>query len=291
MISLNGTPKYLTCLADVSPSARFTVFPENDAVQAWDWPMNGVVYMTIDDPATLSTSPDYGQFATVGPAPWDENQILAYFNFSGVYDVKPGDLVTLIYGPTVVSYEVEPISLTDVDPVADTIGGTALPGETVFVWQHGQDWARQEPEAAADGGWVADFKLADPPFDIAPGASGRAEVSDDRGNSTAVDWSVPIPGLRAFPDADRVDGDGWPAGQMVTLTVDGRTFETTANINGHVELALTGFRPEARRRIDHFERGHRRRPYGQATLRNRSQSRVSGDSRNRGRTGSSARLF
>jgi CSLREA domain-containing protein len=239
-IWLDGTPRPLTCLAEVSPAAHFTVFLEDDAVQAWGWPLNGVVEMTIDDPSTAEANPDFGQSAIVGPAPWDESQILAYFGFSGAYDVKPGDLVTLIYGPTgaSVSYVVEGISLTGVDSTMDTITGRATPGKTVYVWPHGQDWAMQTPTAGPEGDWLAEFGAVG--FDLA-GRSGRAEVRDEVGNSTAVDWSVPVPPnpvFSAFPEDDAVEARFWPPGSLVHLSIDSQ------GLGGDPEWEQTATIPE-----------------------------------------------
>ena len=228
--------------APAPPIPWFTVFPESEYIEGRDWPEGEVVHLTIDDPATPEISPDYEQHATAGHPEWDPVGIWVTFSFGDEYDVKAGDLVTLTHGMTSVAYEVEPISLTDLDPGADTITGTAVPGETVYVWQHGEDWAIQEPAAGLDGTWVADFKVA--AFDLLPGASGRAEVRDQIGNSTAVDWHIaspPIPWFTVFPVWEYIEGRDWPEGEVVHLTIDD---PATPGISPDYEQYATAGHPE-----------------------------------------------
>ncbi len=208
--------------ASPPPTARLVVFPEVDSVHIWELPAGTEVHLTIDDPA-VGGEADYEDTATVGPAPWDENQILAYFDFAGSFDVKVGDIVTISYLGTSVQHVVEFVSVTGTDADLDTVSGEAAPNEPVYVWQHGEDWAMQNPFAAEDGTWTADFTEIG--LDLAGGACGRAEVRDEGGNSTAHDWCVPIPPnprFVIFPDWEWIDAYDWPDGAPVTATVAGK---------------------------------------------------------------------
>jgi hypothetical protein len=66
-----------------------------------------------------------------------------------------------------------------------------------------------------------------------------ATVFPVTGTVTAQELS---PGLRAFPDQDRVDGMFWPAGEPVSLTINGGLLASqTADATGYVEFLLTEY--------------------------------------------------
>ena len=176
--------------------------------------------MTIDDPLT-DLLPDFVQEATVGPAPWDPNDIMAYFNFWELYDLKPGDVVSLSDGLIDRTYTVEDLAVTSVDMEVDTISGTAEVGAVVHVWPHAFPEYELQPTTGEDGTWQADFAAVG--LDLLEGMCGRAEIRDEMGNSTAVDWCTPppppIPFIWADPNADYINGWNWPEGNTVTANL------------------------------------------------------------------------
>jgi hypothetical protein len=139
---------------------------------------------------------------------------------------------------------VEPIAVTGLDTEADTIAGTAAAGETVYVWQHGEDWAIQQPTADTDGNWTADFSTAE--FDLQPGACGRAEVRDDAGNSTAEDWCVPIPRFTAFPEGELIEGWDWPLDAVMHMTIDDPSTEASPDFTKDGMVILAPWDPGVR---------------------------------------------
>ena len=199
----------------VPPSPRFTAFPEWEFVEGWDWLLDALVHLTIDDPATPAT-PDYEQDETVGYAPWDPNTIYVSFEFAGAYDMKPGDIVTLTDGETERVHVVRNLSVTRIDVDADTVAGMADEGEVVNVWPH-ETGEQVAVTADADGMWQVGFTGA---YDIVPGSAGRAEIRDQAGNATALDWYVPNPWLTAFPEWEFVEGWEWPMAAVVHLAID-----------------------------------------------------------------------
>ena len=168
------------------PNPVFTAFPEQEAVEGWEWPLGATVHLTIDDPATPG-SPDHEQDETVTLTPWGSGQLWVWFDFSGVYDMKPGDLVTLTDGVSTREHTVRNLAVTTVDADTDIVAGTADPGAEVFVWPHAT--GEQIPATAdGEGAWEVNFSGV---FDLVPGECGRAEIRDEMGNATAVDWCVP----------------------------------------------------------------------------------------------------
>ncbi len=168
------------------PAPRLMAFPAADQIFGYYWPEGSDVQLTINN------SPDFMQTATVGPAPWDANDIMAFFDFGGLYDLKPGDVITLSGSGMQLTYTVLNLSVTNVDVAADTVSGTADPATSLSVSPF--EFADQALQVTADGdgNWLANF--AEAGIDLVEGMCGRAEMYDEStDNSTAVDWCIPTP--------------------------------------------------------------------------------------------------
>jgi hypothetical protein len=156
------------------PNPRFVVFPEWEWFDGLDWPDGETVTITVEGkPECTTTKESWGGF----------------FNgsFGEGCDVVVDNVVTFTDGETVRTHTVRNLAITSVDEVANTVAGTADTGEVVYAWVHsyGYDQVLQ----VADGAWLADFGSAG--LDLVGGMSGRAEIRDEFGNATAVDWSLP----------------------------------------------------------------------------------------------------
>jgi hypothetical protein len=173
------------------PNPWFTAFPEQEVVEGWDWPLGTSVHLTINDPDT-DPSPEYEQTEVVVLAPWEFGGPWVWFDFAGAYNMKAGDVVTLTDGITERTHVVQNLSITAVDPEENTVAGTSDSGKDVRLWSWEAPPDKQMQVTADDlGSWAADFDDVD--FDLVPGYHVRAEIWDEAGNDTAVDWSVPPP--------------------------------------------------------------------------------------------------
>ena len=180
---------------------RMIVFPEWEFFDGNDWPDGAVVNITVASKPECATSRES----------WDN-----FFNgnFGEGCNVETGDLVTFTDGSTTRTHTVQNLAVTNVDVLANTVGGTAAPGAVVDVWPH--ETGQQLQATAADGNWQVDFTRL---FDLVPGTCGRSQILVGV-NATAVDWCAPRPWLMAFPENDAVEGWEWPVGTTVTLTID-----------------------------------------------------------------------
>jgi hypothetical protein len=159
---------------------RLIAFPEVNEVFGYGWLEGSQVSLTING--------SFVQEVTVGPAPWDANDILAYFSFGDLHDLITGDLVSLSGSGLDEAHTVRSLSVTEVDPVADTVAGTADDGEIVDVYAF--EFSDSVVHVtAASGAWSADFTSI--PVDLVEGMCGRTDIWDEVGNSTTVDWCVP----------------------------------------------------------------------------------------------------
>jgi hypothetical protein len=188
------------------PNPHFTIFPEWEWFDGMDWPDGATVGITVegkDECTTAGVSEGY------------------FFNggFPEGCDVAPGDVVTFADGTTTREHTVRNLAITDVDKGENTVAGTADPGAVVHVWVH-EIGGDLQPTAGEDGIWLADFD--DSGVDLVENMGGRAQIYDEAGNGTAVDWYIPNPRFTIFPEGEWFDGMDWPDGATVSISVEGK---------------------------------------------------------------------
>jgi hypothetical protein len=180
-------------------------FPDQDKVNANDWPIGTVVSMTING------SPPYT--ATVGASSWDPYGTAAEFRVEN-YDTQAGDEISMTGGGITRSMIVTSLTITNIDASNATVSGMADKDKVFHVWVNGGSDFYITPDS--DGKWTADFK----PFVFVPGTNGGAQQTDEFGNYTQIDWLVPNPSISVRANDDRVEGWEWPLGATVTVTVN-----------------------------------------------------------------------
>jgi hypothetical protein len=161
------------------PRPWLNAFPEWDVIYSYEWPAYSDVDLTING--------QFVQTVTVGPTSWDPNVYTAYFDFKELYDLKPGDVVTLSGSGMELTYTVQNLTVTAVDEIEDTVSGTADANAEIVIFPHAT-WQQLWVTADENGNWRVDFTGT---FDLVPGECGRAEIRDGLDNSTAVDWCIP----------------------------------------------------------------------------------------------------
>ena len=222
------------------PNPRVAVYHEAEFVIGWDWPHGSGVHLTIDDP-TNGEGIDFEQNAIVEPAPFDPNTWWARLDFAGVYDVKSGDIVVLTDGITTREHIVLPLTVGEIDGEVDTVAGTSFAGANVYVhpWDAGFDPIVTDES----GNWMMNFTDL---YDLVPGTWGVAEVFDDANNSTAIDWTVPLP--------VQIDILPWNGKNLVPCRATGNllqvavfstsTFDATAVNHDTIRFGQTGTEAE-----------------------------------------------
>jgi len=168
------------------PNPHFSVFPEQEVVEGWEWPIGETVHLAIDDPLT-GPLPDFETDGVVQPADWDGVTPWLWIDFSADYDVKADDVVTLEGPSGATEHTVRALEVTGMDPTENVAGGTSAPGEEIHLWPYFWD-GTLIVNAEGDGTWSGD--LDDIGFDLKPGDTVRASIVDARGNETAVDRSA-----------------------------------------------------------------------------------------------------
>jgi hypothetical protein len=199
------------------PSPRFSVFPEWEYIEGWDWPEEATVNVTVEGKSDCNAS------GTSGHPDWEPQALFVGINLPDGCDVEPEDLVVLTDGVTTRTHMVRYLAITEVDELADTVVGTAAAGTEVHVWPHGFD----EVLSTADGGiWSAVVST-----DLLGGMCGRSDIRDDYGNATAVDWCARR--FSVFPEWEYIEGWDWPEGATVTVSVVGKPECDASGTSGH----------------------------------------------------------
>lgn len=180
-----------------SPS-KFQVEIAMDWVEGYDWLPDTTVSLTIDDPDAPGVE-NYTDTKIV-----TANTSVA-FDFAGIYDVEPGHIVTLTDGGITEVYEVEYLSVYEVNPDTDLVRGVAEPGKELEVTVWGSYWISVPVYTdAITGEWEVDFTGI---ADITSGIWGsvRSATSWDE-NHTQYIWIAPIFPPLPVDDFNRANG-------------------------------------------------------------------------------------
>ena len=175
-------------------------------MEAREWPIDSNLTLIIN-----GAGGNYTTNATITQNPWnpgDPKDILASFDLQG-YDLQPGDILTVTGGMTTKVLQVGSVAVTSIEPVADTLSGTAEPGAQLHVWAcDNTHCANRNPTANINGIWTVNFFEIEPngdgsTFDLVPGTKGGVRQYDDDADMTQADWWLPVYGtVHGFVLAD-----------------------------------------------------------------------------------------
>jgi len=121
------------------------------------------------------------------------------FDLAGVFDVQPGQIVTMSDGQTTKVVHVTSLVVTSVDATFETVSGTAEPHSEVWVDVHEVEGFSRHVTADGSGYWVADFStpgdedFEQNTYDLQPGSYGRAIQFEVEGwdDGTLAYWGIP----------------------------------------------------------------------------------------------------
>ncbi|MBI9045017.1 MAG: hypothetical protein JEZ06_11055 [Anaerolineaceae bacterium] len=184
--------------------------PVDDWVAGRDWEEGEAV--------TLDINSSYFETQTPGPAPWDPDQIYLRFDLQGVYDLIPGDIVTLTQGTKSKTLIISNLLMTGFDEEENNLSGTAN-GENI-VYTETNEWCcgyQLFAPVNPDGSWTLDFD--DVGFDLIPGTGGSVWTSDIDGDVTRLDWRVRVPRFSVMWE-NQIWYDDWIYDTTITLTID-----------------------------------------------------------------------
>lgn len=217
----------LHSIANAISNPWIMAFPEANQVFGYGWPVDSGVSLSINDEEIATV--------TVEGAPWNENDIMAFFDFGAQHVLVAGDVVTLSGSGMVRTHIVQNLAVDEVNMAADTVSGTADAGANIHAWVH--EFGHDVQVDAIDGIWEAYFGSED--FQLQPGMCGQAEIRVEGNNSTNADWCTPPKmDLRVNYGHDWVESF-YEAGHQVTISVT----DSEGNVKATAE-AFTGPRQE-----------------------------------------------
>jgi hypothetical protein len=159
------------------PNPRFTVFPEWQWLEGYEWPDGALVSVEVTGMPECTTS-EVSADGFIG------------VSFPEGCTVGVGDEVLLSDSSTTRTHTVQQLEIYEADGASDAVTGTADFNPdlyTLHAWIHAVDGSYMDL-TLENGIWLADFSV----FDLQPGMCGRVEINDNvSGNGTADDWCVP----------------------------------------------------------------------------------------------------
>lgn len=213
---------------------RLLVGINTDYVEGYNWPLGANMTLTIDDPATPAAV-DYTASASMIESTWNpDGGAWVIFNFSGIFDVKPGDIVRLTDGTTTKEHAVAALSVTEVDAETDKVKGTGVPGMTLDVYSTN---VGRQVTVESNGTWTADYSGD---LDLVEGLTGDVQFHEEDLDGTRFVWKVMNPKVQVGLNTDYVKGRGWYPTTWVTLTIDDPT--TPAPVD-YTESGITSDAP------------------------------------------------
>ncbi len=207
------------------PNPRIESRTNDDRIEGYEWTLGAIVTLEIDDPATLD-DPDYTAEGTVEVANWDVHQTYVQFTLNGVYDLKPGDIISLTDGTTTKLHTVTGLTMTAVDPTTNIVTGTAEADSHINIWICDDTGCfNREEDADPAGSWSTDFgDTSQPTFDILPGTWVDSAQWDEDGDGTLFGLGVPNSHIVANAQDDWINAREWAEGTTVTLNINGDSF-------------------------------------------------------------------
>ncbi|MBK7453524.1 MAG: PKD domain-containing protein [Anaerolineales bacterium] len=183
------------------PNPNFAVHPDENVIEGNEWPLDSIVTIKIGDPI----QPDYTTTITLNPPDQDHN--LPWFNLdlSSVYDLLPGELITVSDTVTTKQVVAASRSITLIDPLTDIITGVSDPGVVyVVLWACDENGCvARRKDVNSDGSWSVNFAVPGELnwesllMDIQPATNGGVYQSDVDGDGTVYQWILNQP-----PQAD-----------------------------------------------------------------------------------------
>ncbi len=201
------------------PTSFFSVSPIEPPEHMWgqEWAPDSEVTIEIDDPEVAGAV----NFSTTAETDGDGRFEL----YDIPFNIQTGHVVTVSQGTTAKTHEVIDLTVTLIDPVADTVSGVGSPNTETVVFvgdDQLQAWPLRNVTSDGAGAWTADFSVpsadGDPAFDILPPMMTYTYQADEDGDQTQIDARPPS--FLVFLDWRGLAGWGWPAEVDLTVTAD-----------------------------------------------------------------------
>jgi hypothetical protein len=233
------------------PNPNIDVRANNNQVLTYNWSLGDTLTIEIDDPDTTAINPDYStQQLVAGYTSWDPNLTYVEFNLQGVYDIQPGDVISLTDDINTKSIVVSPLAFTDISFTNNTVSGIANPDTRVNIWACDRLGSCANRHAGADnsGNWGVNFSQIGTEenekttLDLAVVTwIDSSENYGTTGDSTFFGKNMPDFSVRAT--WDQVEAYNWQLGDTLALEIDDPTNGVGIDYTGQATVQLSSWDP------------------------------------------------
>jgi hypothetical protein len=201
------------------------------------------VYQLSDRVFGRMFSPETQVTLTIGGYEWTAaSNLSGSVNFEVTpFDILPGMSIQMTDGENSLSYTVNNIMITEINPVTDILKGKTKPGSEVFgVICEGSSCYGDYFTADTSGLWTADFSTT---IDMTADTNGYVYQVETSNYVTILEWHVPDPVIHVYPLGDYAYGYDFTPNDAVTFTVadQAETWSATADMHGKVYFDLSPF--------------------------------------------------
>ena len=194
------------------PNPIIAASPNHEWVDGHGWQEDSTIDLYVDDDLDLGNGFLYTETGFIPPGEGYIN-----FHLQDVFDLEAGQYITMTDGISTHVLQLSSLEVTSVDPVTDTVSGTAEPDSTVHVWIDACDppcdaWMTADPE----GSWSVSFSGI---FEFVPGEWYSSAQYDDDGDQTMVPWQVLDPRFEANITSNWIAANEFPPFSDVTAYV------------------------------------------------------------------------
>jgi ABC-type oligopeptide transport system substrate-binding subunit/ABC-type branched-subunit amino acid transport system substrate-binding protein len=207
-----------------SENVHIDVWFRDGHINAYDWPLNSTVTLSVEDPGTPQ-SPDYSTNTQVGIAPWNPNKAVGQFYINEAFNIQPGMTVTVSGSGATRELVVANLAVTTIDEENDIISGTTEPNRAMLMWYDSTSGhCCRNFQSDGSGNWSLDYSVpgpnGEPIEDLQPGSSGNVNVLDDDRDYTSLSWRILEPFVEASPYSHWIHARDWPLDTWITLELD-----------------------------------------------------------------------
>jgi hypothetical protein len=157
------------------PAPAFDINPSLNKLNGWDWTPRGTVTVTIGDFEGSFVVDQYGRFSA---------------DLAGQFEMQPGQSVVVSDGVAEKTHVIRDQSIISIDDVTEVFTGTAEAESLVTIVVFDKVWTGTalDVQTDASGNWRADFAGLE---DITQETWGWVEQTDEDGDSTVIDFTIP----------------------------------------------------------------------------------------------------
>jgi hypothetical protein len=211
----------------LSPVPFVLANPADDFVHGYEWPLGTLVTLTIDDPSN-GVGVDFTDAASSVATWWNGPPTVAIFEFWDVFDLQPGDIITITGNSVTKIYTVANFAITSADVILNTMSGISTAGAQVRACADNLIGTCRSTTADSNGHWTAPPSAGS--FVLQPGAEVWAVEYELDNDQTYDRWFIPAPQIYANPIDNTVEARGMPAGTQLTMTINGGVYSSSATV-------------------------------------------------------------